>query len=387
MKKILITGMNKNQCTRKHYLSQQIKVVPSHYSLYNCLVDMGYDVEQRVVEIGEDLSKYNDVIVFLAGPRQLVAGNLFNGLWALHARPDAIIAYDDWQIPEIFKAFEKCGDKYLNLFCDFILNVNKKTEEELRFYSAQFMNAIHTTILSRKNRVLISAFDTSHLNDTNVGLKLLFDKDYPSEKLFAYNPNPYHRNRTPLDLGHEGIEDPTFIKPKTIMDIVAQNNIIKEKRFNFASLVQSATKKWLKAQGVNIKNIDTEQLIIADWPIDLYGSKASSQKRLTEDQMCSTFARDWACLMPGYDHSGSGWWRARPLQLADAGSILIGEKKELEVYYGKDFNYIDLKASDIPKMTEKELSEIALAQKTALYNIHPLNRDTQKKEIDKVLEA
>ena len=46
--KILITGMNKNQCTEDFYLRQQLQVVPSHYSLLRCLRDMNYEVEQRV---------------------------------------------------------------------------------------------------------------------------------------------------------------------------------------------------------------------------------------------------------------------------------------------------------------------------------------------------
>ena len=58
--KIIITGMNKNQCVEDFYLRQQLKVVPSHYSLIRCLRDMGHEVEQRVVEIGEDLSQYDE---------------------------------------------------------------------------------------------------------------------------------------------------------------------------------------------------------------------------------------------------------------------------------------------------------------------------------------
>ena len=47
--KILVTGMNKNQVTENFYLRQQLKVVPSHYSLLRCLSDMGHEVEQRFV--------------------------------------------------------------------------------------------------------------------------------------------------------------------------------------------------------------------------------------------------------------------------------------------------------------------------------------------------
>ena len=57
--KILVTGMNKNQVTENFYLRQQLKVVPSHYSLLRCLRDMGHEVEQRIVKVGEDLSEYD----------------------------------------------------------------------------------------------------------------------------------------------------------------------------------------------------------------------------------------------------------------------------------------------------------------------------------------
>lgn len=383
--KILLTGMNKNQCTRKFYLRQQLKVIPSHYSLYNCLVDMGHDVEHRVVEIGEDLSQYDEVIVFIAGPRQLVTTTLFNGLWAISQRPDAILAFDDWQVPELYKGVEKCKDPK-ELTCDFILNVNKTSADDVAPYLDKYIAAIEQ-IASKKNRMLISAFQATHLNDAdNYGAHLLFDKiDYPKDRLFVYNPNPYHRNRKPNDYEHEGAEDPHFIPPMFSYD--AESTPMKDRRFNFASLVQSKTKKWLKKQGFVPSKTDDEAGMIRVWEVDMYGSKADSQKRLTEDEMCKVFATDWGCLMPGYDHAGSGWWRARPLQVADAGAILIGERKELEVYYGKDFPFLDLTAKDLTVMSDDELKHVADAQREALYKIHPLDKNVQQQEIKSALEA
>lgn len=384
-KKYLITGMNKNQCTRKFYLRQQLKVIPSHYSLYNCLVDMGHEVEHRVVEIGEDLSQYDEVIVFIAGPRQLVTTTLFNGLWAIAARPDAILAFDDWQVPELYKGVEKCKNPD-ELTCDFILGVNKITKEEIQPNLDKYVGAIEQ-IASKQNRMLISAFQAKHLDDFgDYGAHLLFDKiNYPKDRLFVYNPNPYHRNRKPNDYEHEGAEDPHFIPPMFSYDVEAE--AVKERRFNFASLVQSKTQKWLKKQGFIINKNDDELGTIGDWQVDMYGSKAESQKRLTEDQMCKVFAENWGCLMPGYDHAGSGWWRARPLQVADAGAILIGERKELEVYYGADFPLLDLKATDLIAMTDEELKQVAEAQRAALYMYHPLDKKVQQQEIQAALEA
>jgi hypothetical protein len=103
--------------------------------------------------------------------------------------------------------------------------------------------------------------------------------------------------------------------------------------------------------------------------------------------MVQVIARDWGCLMPGYEHAGSGWWRARPLQCADAQSILLGDRKELEVYYGADFPYLELRASDLVDATYADLVLIADAQREALYRLHPLDKLVQHFELNTVLEA
>jgi len=383
--KILITGFNKNQGTRKFYLKQQLKVVPSHYSLVNCLMDMGHEVEQRTVTLGEDLSEYDEVIVFIAGPRQLVATTVYEGLWAISQHPTCILAFDDWQVPDLFKGVAKCS-KESELFAQFILDVNKKTIEQLAPYKQFLLGAIKV-ITDKTNRMLISAFQTGHLNDPETyGPHLLFDKiDYPRDRLFVYNPNPYHRNRTWGDTHHEGEEDPTW--SASPLSYTVGPPPTKERRFNFASLVQSKTKKWLKKQGFVPNSKDDECGTISGWPVDMYGSKADTQKRLTEDQMVQTIARDWGCLMPGYEHAGSGWWRARPLQCAQANSILIGDEKELRVYYGNDYPFYGLTAQKLTECGDDELKEIAQVQRMAILVYHPLDKDTQKKELQAVIEA
>lgn len=380
--KILITGFNKNQCTRQFYLRQQLQVVPSHYSLMNCLLAMGHEVEQRIVEIGEDISHYDEVIIFVAGPRQLVTGYLFNGLWALSQRPDAILAYDDWQAADLLAGVEKCQSDD-ELYCDFILRTTGKTKEELTPYHAQFKAAIDK-IVAKDSRLLVSAFNSDHLNDDSYGAHTLFEEvNYPKELIFQYNPNPYHRNRKNGDFGNYGAEDPTQLI--TVYD--EEIEFKKERRFNFASLVQSRTKKWLRSQGINPKELESQGATLGGWPIDVYGSRKEPSIRLKEPEMCKVYHRDWACLMPGYSHSKSLWWRARPLQLADAGSILIGEPDELAGLYGKDFKYLNLKAKDIVDMSDEQLKEIAFAQREAIYRIHPLDQKVQQREIQAILDA
>ena len=98
---ILITGMNKLQCTKDFYLEQQLKVIPSHYSLIRCLEDMGHTVTQRHVEIGETLDEFDEVIVFIHNPSGF-AGYVYNALWAISQVPNCILAFDDWQTDSIY---------------------------------------------------------------------------------------------------------------------------------------------------------------------------------------------------------------------------------------------------------------------------------------------
>ena len=100
--------------------------------------------------------------------------------------------------------------------------------------------------------------------------------------------------------------------------------------------------------------------------------------------MLSTFNDHWGILMAGYWHAGSGWWRARPLQVADAGSILIGEYEEMILLYN-DTKLASLKASDIEDLNANELLSLAQAQKSAIYNSHPLDINIQQKELKKAL--
>jgi len=362
--KILITGFNKNQCTRQFYLGQQLKVVPSHYSLYNCLTDMGHTVEQRRVELGEDLSQYDEVIVFIAAPRQLVTTCLYNGLYAISQKPNCILASDDWAMPDLFKGVEKCltGD---DLICDFVLNTNKQTKEGIAPYISQFVEALRI-IKAQKNRLLISAFDGGDLS--------LLMPSFPKENMYSYDPHPYHRNRKPGDCWDDGIENPDF-KGTVQQDVGFFPHDQKRMEFNFASLVQSKTKKWLTKQG--IKN----------WPINMIGSRADGQDRYVEGDMCrKIIAQQWGVLMPGYHHAGSGWWRTKFQQSADFGSIIIGDEKEMRVIYGESL--CKFKAHHLEQMDLSQLISLSKLQSQAFYDIHrPLDKQKQQLSIRKCLES
>ena len=340
--KILITGMNKLQTHEDFFQRQHLKVVPSHYGLIRALRDMGHEVEQRVVQLGEDISHYDKVIAFIHNPGGF-SGFVHNGLYAIAQRPDAIFAFDDWQINSIFEGIQKLAD---DRYRKYVVRQAREDLEEIQKYDAEYDKAFDL-IFAKKNPVLLSAYKGGDLS-------LLLD--YPTDLLYRYLPVSYNLNR----VGGYGL------------DIRFQP--IKNRRYNFSSLVQGKTKRWLNE-------------IDATWPIDFYGSRKDGQERLTEHEMVQVYADDWACLMPGYYNSGSGWWRARPQQVNDACSILIGDKAELMVYYQNE-KLASLRPADIEGLEDWELYEIGKAQHDALYAVHDiLNKDITKAELQLVLDA
>ena len=339
MMKILITGMNKQQCTENFYKGSQLKIIPSHVSLIACLRDMGHTVEQRVVTIGEDLSSYDKIICYIHNPSGF-AGFVYNALWLIR-NYDCILAFDDWQTDNIYKGLMALEDPE-KMFRPYVMDSHKHVPTDVREkYGDDLFEALNM-IQKKNHKMLVSAF---------AGGKLSHLIDYPEELLFSFNPNPYHIN---LQSSFNSLFDD------------------KAKVFNYAGLIQDKTKKWIKEQN------------IGDWELKKYGSRKDGQDRVIESEMVDIYGSQWGVLMPGYFHAGSGWWRARPLQVADAGSILIGDFKEMVIYYDDD-ELASLKAHDLTMMNDKQLEDVAEAQKKAIYTTHPLDKAVQQEELRRVL--
>ncbi|GIZ49064.1 hypothetical protein CKM354_001210400 [Cercospora kikuchii] len=489
--KILLTGFNPSQTTRNYHLhSSKLHIVPWHYSLYNCLVDMGHEVEQRSIPLGEavrplsyqstynelntmlcdehdrydpspyvDASQYDEVILFLGSPTQRVSSKFYEGLWTISQFPNCILAFDDWQIKKQWRGIESLaasasasasgnkqngggGDLEDKLFGRFVLErVNKKTIEQVKPYEKELKKGLDV-ILKKRNRVIVPGFAVRHLfsrssaSSSSVdvvlggkrseeelreefGAHLLFGEEvgYPRNRIFVVNPNPYHLNRTWEDPGHEGEESLEWRRSCARYSREGkevEERPKKRRRLNFASLAHSMTRNWLKKQcGVPKRKIKPKAATVANdpsaavadnqhlelgtndsipshigtWPLDLYGDRLDPEKRLPEDEMIKVFAQDWACLMPKYEHAGSGWWRARPLQCADAGSILVADDKELAALYGWQYPFFGRTASDIVKLSDSELEDMASIQEWLLYAMHPLDKRVQRAEVSAVLHA
>jgi hypothetical protein len=302
-------------------------------------------------------------VIFFVHNAQGFAHCLYTGLYAIQARPDAIIAFDDWQVKDIFKALEKlqehdANDREDRIIKPYIMDiqVKKYKADELRKYRGHFIAGTRV-ITSKTNKLLLSAFQGGDISKVGLG--------WDPGLTYTYDPNPYHLNRTPENDYHT--QDPFAQFEKHTPES-------KVRAWNFASLLHGKTATWLKRQGCT-------------WPVSMFGQRKGENKtaRLTEDEMCYVFHSQWGSLMPGYPHAGSGWWRARPLQVADAGSMLLCDEAEGKNLYGPGGGPPN--ASYVEELGTTELAVIAAYQKDAFYELHrPHDKRKQREAIERVME-
>ena len=160
-KRILITGINQAQTQRDFYLRQQLQVVPSHYGLIRCLEDMGWEVDQRPVTIGEDLSGYDEVIVYIHN-LQSFAARIWSGLWTISQRPDCILAFDDWQFKGMIDSIIKYKESIIEdnkPFRKYLFDHygGPEGEDVIKAHAQDYIDGC-TIVENRNNRLLVSAF-------------------------------------------------------------------------------------------------------------------------------------------------------------------------------------------------------------------------------------
>jgi hypothetical protein len=373
--KFLITGFNKEQCTKDYYLGKELKILNSHYSLIRCLEDMGHEIEQRTVSIGEDLSGYDKVIIYLSSVKSF-AHHAFDALYALKARPDAILANDDWQVREVFISFKLYEENLIahkesgKPFFDYgtntyLANLYKGDTplEDMGKHIDTFIEACH--IVNQKQNDLILCTFAGGNNDK-------FKIDYKGN-IINYNPNPYNLNRKPEnnygeDIGLLGFfdDEPIILPPDE-----------KKLRWIFSSIVQSKTMGWFNKQKPT-------------WDVLNFGPRRETKQtkgietyRVKEPEMCKIYNENWGCMMPEYYHAGSGWWRSRVQQVADVESVLVCSDAEGKIY-GEA--YVGNTIESVENMSVEELTRLGKAQKECLYDNHPLNKATQRSELLGVVE-
>ena len=350
MKKVLVTGFSRAAATRDFHKNSQIGLATSHYSFVSCLEDMGYTVDQRRVTIGEDLSEYHRIYVFLMhiSPFDI---NIYNSLWTIANYSDKVVlALEDWQSPKDINRWSNDIDKTVaSITNDYYVNnvVVEKTLEPS--WVKDFTKAFE--IIGRKDKHLMLP---AYLGGD---ISILFP-EWNKSLLNSWFPPPYHLHRSPGNWQGDGTVD---------LGALFDETPEKEKVWNFAGLIQAETEKWFNKTTASAK-----------WPIYKFGSLSKKQQRLTETEMVQMFQRHWGILMPGYYHAGSGWWRVRPQQVADVSSILLGEDKEVALFGP---SYLNLTCDKIENMTEKQREELAAAQTVEYYKSQPLEKSITQEQL------
>jgi hypothetical protein len=284
----------------------------------------GIDVEVSPVKLGETFEKYSVVVVFLASMRGFLCGNTLGTLWAIHQASNEgklVISFDDWQVQGAIGGIRNAWREW-----DKLLETDPFGYAQLADlppYRAEVTAALDA--LSNKQwpwKTLLPVYLGGDLS--------LFGIPTPPENVIPYNPSVVFK-------GEYG-----FNAPETFS--------AKKKEWVLAALHDHT--KWLQKQGTT-------------WPATQYGHRKSGQVRMPEAELFKKYSEATGIFSPFYRRiNGAGWWRARWGLSADALSVIVGDPKELAMV---DKSAYGVTATQVEAMSDKQLLELALAQREAYY--------------------
>jgi hypothetical protein len=319
MKRALITGG-----TNKHigHVTKTNGYV-SAIDLYKpMLVDLGYKVEHRAIDLYEDVSKYDLVLCGLGCLGSIINGYGYNTIHLMQF--DNVMYYiDDWQVKPVFASLVNAykNDK---LFTDFILAVNKanlskSTKKRLMENLSQFLDSNPYILFPMFNCWGDRNIMHDHLSKT-------FDF-----RMLETDPSP-------------------FVKlPQLKIDYLKKKKV------------------WLCA---SLKRPKLPSKDNFTWPIEYFNRKDGYVSE--HDLFTDYYARYWGNISLKYPHVGSGYWRMRFMHSINSLSIIFTNEKEVE----KLGNSFLTPLSVIEKSTSKDLRDIALLQKYVILDAQLSKEDT-----------
>lgn len=280
---------------------------------------MGYESEFRPVSLGETLSQFDRVIVFLASMRGFTAIHSLQALWAIYAAGEkCVISFDDWQIPQALG-----GIVNLRRDWDSILAKNPfgyREHDRHTAYVGGMLAALDQLVSPAWPwPVVVPAY---HGGD----LRLL---GIPECRLSSYNPAVYFKARYGWENGVSHSRAKTWV---------------------LAALHNHGS--WLKKQGS------------LAWPVQQFGHKSQGQPRLPEREIYAKYAASRGVLSPPYKTCGSGWWRARYGFAADALCVVAGSGAEVAML---DSDVYALSPIDVETLSDEDFWALAILQREAYY--------------------
>ena len=285
-RKVLITGFTAPQCGSVR--TNGINQLP--YAFARAAREAGYEVEHRITDLGEDLSKYDSVIVFIMSLLSVTTSYALGALWALATREDAVIVIDDWQVETMINQFKTAArrpDHYL--YSSTVLSAVKRPGVDLIRKRGKLRTTIFNVVeaLSKTwepHPVLAPVFPWGDIEKLRL----------PTKRPIAFDPSPVVQ-----------------------LNLLAVHHVPdsrREKRWVLASLFDQ--RRWLESQAFS-------------WPVTVYGQPKHGNERLPEPEVIKRYGSLWGVLSHPYGHTGSGWWRQRFLHALHTGAVMYGDEAEL----------------------------------------------------------
>ena len=314
--KILVTGMTLRQTDSGNRLYDY---VTNAIVFPNALREAGFQVDQRPVIPGEDLSAYEHVIVYIGPPNSMSSVHVFGALWALHARPDAEIAISDWQMQPVVSGFRttlKYGWDKLYMNPEQYPRFPRRHREEAIAHQDALMSVVRRFVEDTWPRCYVCAWDWGDVTKLRLPCKEIRQFDPSSMCWNLYENKGYEKGRG----------------------------------WVYCSLLDRQS--WLERVSEG-----------AEWPIFQYGNKRLGQLWLPEARLFDVMSRYWGYCAPPHDHHGSGWWRIRFILAASAGCVTVGKES-----FGPAFNLLGdpPRLADVERMSDLTLAQTAEAQRLEL---------------------
>lgn len=279
---------------------------------------LGFHVDWRPVIPGEDLSEYHKVVAYMAPPTAMSAMWIYGFLWTVYARKDAMLGADDWQMTGMHKAFKQMAiEPYKALWG----RLERPGQDEGAAFQDELLEAIDELAKETWSRTLLAPI---MVGGDPEKLKL------PVSQYATFDPSGFWK----------------------LKYAVASLKMLSgaEKKWTFASLLRKD--KWLKEQQLT-------------WPVEYFGNRSLKQPRVSELEILQRYKINIGTLSPSHDLRGCGWWRARYVLSAMAGSVLAGDPAELLVL-GQMYNHTP---KEIEDLSDGDRADVGLAQAKQFWDI------------------
>jgi len=306
--KILVTGMGAKQVNSDR---SPLKIMTNCGTLVDVLREQGHEVDWRHVIPGDStIDRYDKVICFLAPLLALTSRHAYGVLWTLARRPDAIHAFDDWQLRQIAlnaKSVLKYDEKNgcIRVFKEFLPRSGRL---EAKVYENEILEQVEALTRPTTRRAVLPMFKGG--DPVKLGIQ-------PHGSYCLYDPSPLWVQRYGEVAARARKE---------------QGEVERADRWIHASLLNK--QPWIEKQGFT-------------WDVDCYGNFKLKQPRVDEEEIVKLCCSARGFISSPHSPVYHGWWRVRHIIAHVTESIMYGQLSELK-FFGLESNY-DLKAVEREK--------------------------------------